>query len=177
VGSRGRNAAGFRRGVPKNRLRPSAYRTEVEEFNWAYYDLILGASGSRGRYWEDPYCDERREAWQAWRDRIRSTFPFAWSNGDRPDGWVDFELPQLMMEAIDAGRFTEAEIKSWPSLTETVYHLDADGLERQRIEDGWRHDIQLFGAKKAAEDYDVPRWFLDRECPAAVATLRRRKRA
>jgi hypothetical protein len=93
MGARGRNSTGPRRGVHKNALLPHSYRTEITAFSHPFYDLCLGAESAHDRFWPDPYDPERRAAWAEWKDRIRATFPFSWSNGDRPDAWIDFELP------------------------------------------------------------------------------------
>ena len=163
MGARGRNATS-RRGVHKNSLRPNAYRNDVTEYSHPYWDLMLGDQGSHGRFWADPYDPEREQAWLAWRERLRVRWPYGWGFGDRPDAWVCFELPRIMLEAIDAKRFTKKEIDGWPTLEETVYWLDADEKEREQIETEWRKDIRLFGVDG---DHDVPAWFLHRECPPA----------
>ena len=176
MGARGRGALVHNRAAHKN-ARPGAHsraiaivRGEVAEGSAGYWDLVIGPREGHPSPWPSRRSPARRQAWLAWRDRIRTRWRHAWSHGRRPSAWWAFDAPALLAKRDD---LTTEAIEAMTDI-ELVYVLDAGPAERRDIEDDWHraieHAADATGGDRAAwrahatdpEAWDVPGWFFDR---------------
>jgi hypothetical protein len=157
MGLRGGRARPAIRKPGPNQYANARYRTEIVEGDGKYWDLVLGDPV----HWADPLDPEREAAWRQWAPKIFARWSCYGRHGDRPSAYLDFELPALLMAAVEAGTITMRQVRDMSPL-EAVYAVDADKNERHEIQQIWMKHIRNVGAARARKIFDVPQWFIDK---------------
>jgi hypothetical protein len=186
VGLRGAQTGGMQRAQPKNsrpnaKMRALRAQQRIEDESPQWWDLVLGDC----RYWDDSLCEARRQAWFATRERLLTRWPPV--HGRRLDGWICFELPELLLQLVADGVITQEQAERMPD-AEAIWWT-AGQVEREQIMEGWREDVlncircnpkmDLAGLKRHATDpeaWAIPEWVYDREagrCLVSTTVLRR----